>query len=209
LTPATSTGEAVAVDPDAPIAQVGLTPATSTTVGVPLDVGADPAQVGLTTAETTAAGVPVDPDAPVAQVGLTPAASTTQAVPVDPHGQTAPGTVDLIPAETTLNAPAITIQEQEPPEMAISPQTVTLVANTVATLEFDDDFPNMEIVNVTGDAVVYFTFGGTAPVIAAAGCHVLRAEKGSVLRKPKTSGPTVVKFISAGTPTVHARGIAE
>ncbi len=93
--------------------------------------------------------------------------------------------------------------------MAVSPQTATLVANTVATMEFDADFPEMEVSNVDGSAIVYFTFGGTTPVIGAAGCYVLRAEKGAVLLKPKTSGPTVVKFISAGTPTVHARGITE
>lgn len=91
--------------------------------------------------------------------------------------------------------------------MALSPQTATLVANTVATLTFDTDFAQMEVNNVTGDAVVYFRFDGTAPVIGAAGCYVLRAEKGSVTIKPKTSGASVIKLISAGTPTVNVRGI--
>lgn len=208
LSPATTTGEAVAVDPDTTPAQAGLTPAEFTTAAPPVGAAANTVQVELSPAATTGEATAVDPETTPAQAGLTPAGTTAQAVPVDPHGQ---GPVDLTPASTTITAPEITQdhQEQEPPEMAVSPQTVTLVANTVATLEFDDDFPEMEIVNVTGAGIVYFRFGTTAPVIGAAGCHVLRAEKGAVIRKPKTSGPTVVKFISTGTDTVHARGITE
>lgn len=92
--------------------------------------------------------------------------------------------------------------------MAASPQHATLVASTVATLTFDEDFAEVEVTNVDGAAAVYFRFDGVAPVIAAAGTHVLPAAIGSVIRKPKTSGPTVVKLISAGTPKVSARGIA-
>lgn len=91
--------------------------------------------------------------------------------------------------------------------MAASPQHATLVASTVATMTFDEDFTEVEVTNVDGAAVVYFRFDGTNPVVAAAGTHVLPAAVGSVIRKPKTSGVTVVKFISAGTPKVSVRGI--
>lgn len=94
--------------------------------------------------------------------------------------------------------------------MAASPQTAVLVAATVATMTFDTDFTEVEVMNVTGTSPVYFRFDGVAPVVAAAGCHVLAATAGlTVVRKPKTSGPTVVKFISAGTPTVSARNYVE
>lgn len=92
--------------------------------------------------------------------------------------------------------------------MAASPQHATLVAATVATMTFDDDFAEVEVTNVTGSAAVYFTMDGTAPVVAAAGTHVLPAIAGhSVIRKPRASGDTVIKFISSGTPVVSARGI--
>ncbi len=91
--------------------------------------------------------------------------------------------------------------------MAASPQHATLVATTVATLTFDEDFPVVEVSNVDGAAAVYFRFDGTAPTVGGAGTHVLPAEIGSVRRKPKTSGVTVVKLISAGTPKVAVRGL--
>lgn len=92
--------------------------------------------------------------------------------------------------------------------MAASPQHVTLVAATVSTLTFDEDFAEVEVMNVDGTAAVYYRFDGVAPVVGAAGTHVLPAIAGATgIRKPKTSGPTVVKLISAGTPKVSVRGI--
>lgn len=91
--------------------------------------------------------------------------------------------------------------------MAASPQHATLVANTVATITFDEDFPRLEVVNVDGAAEIYFRCDGVAPVIGAAGTHVLPAAIGSVEMSPYSSGATVVKLISAGTPKISARGI--
>jgi hypothetical protein len=94
--------------------------------------------------------------------------------------------------------------------MAVSPQHAVLVAATVATMTFDEDFDKVELMNVTGTSPVYARFDGIAPVVAAAGTHVIPAVAGAtIIRKPKTSGPTVIKFISAGTPTVSARGVVE
>ena len=91
--------------------------------------------------------------------------------------------------------------------MAASPQHATLVASTVATMTFDEDFNEVEIINVTGDALIYVRFDGVAPVVAAAGTYVILDAKGGTKLKPRTSGPTVVKLISAGTPKVSVRGI--
>lgn len=93
--------------------------------------------------------------------------------------------------------------------MAGTPQHATLVAATVATMTFDSDFGEVEVTAVDGAAAVYFRFDGVAPVAAATGTYVLPAVAGYTKTiKPKTSGPTVVKFISTGTPKVSARGIA-
>lgn len=91
--------------------------------------------------------------------------------------------------------------------MAGSPQHATLVADTVTTLTFDTDFRLVEVVNVDGVAEVYFRFGGTAPTVGGVGCHVLPAAVGSVEIEPRTSGATVCKLISAGTPKVSVRGV--
>lgn len=91
--------------------------------------------------------------------------------------------------------------------MAGSPQHATLVAATVTTMTFDVDFGEMEVLNVDGAAEVYFRFGTTAPTVGGTGCQVLPAAIGSVNVKPSTSGPTVLKFISSGTPKVSARGL--
>lgn len=90
--------------------------------------------------------------------------------------------------------------------MAGSPQHVTLVASTVSTVTFDEDFGMVEVTNVDGAAPVYFRMDGTAPVIAATGTHVLPAAIGSLEVAPKTTGVTVVKLISSGTPKVSIRG---
>lgn len=92
--------------------------------------------------------------------------------------------------------------------MAASPQHVTLVADTVATLTFDSNFGRVEVLNVDGAAAVYFRTDGTAPTVAGAGSHVVPAAIGSVEVSDDTAGQnTVVKLISAGTPKVSVRGL--
>jgi hypothetical protein len=91
--------------------------------------------------------------------------------------------------------------------MAGSPQHATLEAAAVTTLTFDQDFGEVEILNVDGAAAVYFRFGPTAPTVAGTGCHVLPAAISAVTVKPMTTGPTVLKLISSGAPKVSARGI--
>lgn len=89
--------------------------------------------------------------------------------------------------------------------MAGSPQHVTLVANTVATLTFDSDAGEVEVLNVDGADAVYVRTDGVAPVVGGTGCDVLPAAIGFVRLKVSTDGPTVVKLISAGTPKVSVK----
>lgn len=96
--------------------------------------------------------------------------------------------------------------------MAGSPQHAVLVANQVMTLTFDVDFVRIEVLSVDGADVIYGTVDGTAPVIGAIGTFILPAAIGAVELTPRTmgvahTGPTVVKLISPGTPTVSVRGL--
>jgi hypothetical protein len=91
--------------------------------------------------------------------------------------------------------------------VAGSPQHATLVANTVTTLTFDQDFNRVEVMNVDGAAEVYFTLDRSVPTVAGTGCHVLPAAIGAVELEPPDNQVTVVKFISAGTPKVSVRGL--
>lgn len=93
-----------------------------------------------------------------------------------------------------------------------SPRHATLAADTVTTLTFLTDYARIEVANVDGAALVYFTVDGTTPGIAATGSQVLPAAIGAVELSPRIqgaphSGPTVVKLISAGTPKVSVRGL--
>lgn len=92
--------------------------------------------------------------------------------------------------------------------VAGSPQHVTLAAGGPATtVTFDQDFEQVEVLNVDGAAAVYFRVGATAPTVEGTGSHVLPAAISSVEVPVYTSGPTVVKLISAGAPKVSVRGL--
>lgn len=77
----------------------------------------------------------------------------------------------------------------------------TLVAATVDTLTFDQDLEQVEIINLTGDAIIYFTVDGSTPTVAGQNTYVLPAAVGSLTLWVPTPGDTVVKLISSGTPT--------
>lgn len=88
-----------------------------------------------------------------------------------------------------------------------NPQHFTLVANTVKTFTLDADYSEVEVTNLDGAAAVYFTVGTATPAVDADGSHVLPAAIGFLTVQPRTSGPTVVKAISAGTPKISVRGL--
>jgi hypothetical protein len=91
-----------------------------------------------------------------------------------------------------------------------NPQHFTLTAGTVKVFTLDADFGEIEVTNVDGTALVYFTTDGSAPAVGADGSNVVTAGPGAFLSvRPRTSGNTVVKVISSGTPKVSVRGITE
>lgn len=90
-----------------------------------------------------------------------------------------------------------------------NPQHYTLAAATVKTFTLDEDYDQVEVTNVDGAARIYFTIGAdSTPAVATDGSHVVAAVAGSrATIRARTSGDTVVKCISSGTPMVSVRGI--
>jgi hypothetical protein len=91
--------------------------------------------------------------------------------------------------------------------VAGSPQHLTLAANTVATVTFDDDFPAVEVTNVDGAARVYFRADKTNPGVAATGSHVIPAAIGSLSVPAPTTGATEVRLIASAACAVSVRGL--
>lgn len=104
--------------------------------------------------------------------------------------------------------------------MTAGPLHATLVANVVTTLSLDlpdppqeylsavPRHPRVEVLNLDGAAIVYFTTSGTAPTVGGTGSHVLPAAVCSVEVDDETAGTgSTVKLISSGTPVVSVRAL--
>lgn len=92
--------------------------------------------------------------------------------------------------------------------MAASPAHRTLVAATVTTITFDDNFGWFEVTNVDGADAVYVSTTGVDPTVAGDGFEVVTAAAGAfAIVQDRTTGNSVVKLISAGTPKVSVRGL--
>lgn len=78
-----------------------------------------------------------------------------------------------------------------------------LVANTVSTVTFDADLNQVEVINAT-NAEVWWTCDGSTPDPATGNGYYIPTT-GIDRREPPTSGVTVVKLISAATPTVRVQ----
>jgi hypothetical protein len=91
--------------------------------------------------------------------------------------------------------------------MAGSPQHLTLAANAVTTVTFDEDFPAVEITNVDGAARVYVRADRVNPGIAATGSHVVPAAIGSLSVPAPTAGATEVRLIASAACAVSVRGL--
>lgn len=76
----------------------------------------------------------------------------------------------------------------------------SLVAATVDTVTMANDFDQVEVLNRDGAAEIYFTVDGSAPTVGGANCQVLPACIGAAICGVASSGNTVVRLISAGTP---------
>jgi len=83
----------------------------------------------------------------------------------------------------------------------------TLVAATVATVTLTVDCRDVEVLNRTGDAEIFFTVDGSTPTVAGDNTHVLPAQIGSLIVAVPETGNTVVKLISSGTPSYAVEGI--
>lgn len=88
-----------------------------------------------------------------------------------------------------------------------SPQHVVLVADEVTTVTLDQDYYEVEVAVIANPATLWFRVDGQVPVAMGDGTHVLPAALSFVTLRPGTSGPTAVKLLSTGTPTVSVRGL--
>lgn len=94
--------------------------------------------------------------------------------------------------------------------MADNPSHLTLSAGVATTVTFTENFGYVEVLNVDGAGAVpvYFTADGSTPTVGGNGCNIVLGSAGAFLVvADKTSGATVVKVISAGTPKISVRGI--
>lgn len=86
---------------------------------------------------------------------------------------------------------------------------LALAANTVDAVEFSSDLTRVEVVKDSG-AAIYFTIDGSEPSIKGTDCFYLPA---GVACSREVSSPayktTVVRLISAGTPTYSVSRVSE
>lgn len=87
----------------------------------------------------------------------------------------------------------------------IGAHNVTLTASEVETFTFGEDLQSVDVIS-DGAAAVYFTLDGSEPTVEGANCYVIPGGFSGVdTRQPRTAQATVVKAISAGTPTVSVQ----
>lgn len=84
---------------------------------------------------------------------------------------------------------------------AIGSPAFALTATAVSTVTFSDDVQSIEVIS-DGTAAVWWTCDGTTPA-ANVGYYIPIV--GVDERQPPTSGNTVVKLWSTGTPTVRVQ----
>ena len=78
----------------------------------------------------------------------------------------------------------------------------TLSAATVDTVTLSRPGSKVEVLNHDGVAAIYFTVDGSTPTVAGAATYVIPAAAGALeVNAEDAQPPTVVKLISAGTPT--------
>lgn len=82
----------------------------------------------------------------------------------------------------------------------------TLVSNQVTTVTLDANYRNVEVLNRSGTAEIYFTVDGAVPTVGGADCQVLPAVVSVREVDSRASGTTVIRLISSGTPTWTVSG---
>ncbi|MFD7705698.1 hypothetical protein [Streptomyces sp. NPDC059786] len=79
---------------------------------------------------------------------------------------------------------------------------LTLTAAEETIVRFAADCDQIEILSHDGTAPIYFTVDGSPAAVEGPTCRVIPASISSATVHPPTPGGTVVRLISAGTPTV-------
>lgn len=82
----------------------------------------------------------------------------------------------------------------------------TLAAGVVTTVTLTQDWNTVEVINRSGTAEIFFRTDGTNPTVGGNDSEMLPAAVGSVVVDVESGAATVVKLISAGTPTYGVRG---
>lgn len=83
----------------------------------------------------------------------------------------------------------------------------TLVASTVDTVTFARDCAEIEVLNLNGAGILYFTTDGSVPTVAGANTHLVPAVAGAGKRVDvRGAGATVVKLISAAATSYSVEG---
>lgn len=84
---------------------------------------------------------------------------------------------------------------------AVGAYALTLTANTVDTVTFGEDLDKLQVVS-DGKAAIYITFGAdSTPAVGSGDAWEIPATPCVATLPVPTAGSTVVKLISAGTPT--------
>jgi hypothetical protein len=89
----------------------------------------------------------------------------------------------------------------------VTATSFSLAAATVDRVTFEGNYERVEVLNRDGADEVYFTVDGADPTVAGDGTHVLPAQIGAVVVPSPGRRSTVVRLISAGTPTYSVRGV--
>jgi hypothetical protein len=93
---------------------------------------------------------------------------------------------------------------------ADSPRYATLTGGAVSTVTFDQDYEQVELLNIDGAAEVSVRVGTTGvadPVAGETGVELLPAAIAPLTLDVHTSGPTVVKLLAATAARVVVRGL--
>ena len=86
---------------------------------------------------------------------------------------------------------------------SIGSPAFALNAGQLSTVTFTEDLLSVEVVS-DGAAPIWWRCDGGTPAIDGQGSYYLPMS-GVDQRQPSSSGPTVVKLLSAGTPTVRVQ----
>ncbi|MEU7170316.1 hypothetical protein ABZ949_02345 [Micromonospora tulbaghiae] len=170
----------------------------------------------ITTAAGTYGGEQVTADQPASMIGLLVEVASA----VTPVSGSVATTWNVAATATGSTATTWNVRQQATGSVtttwAVAPtpgweaavaytQYATLTANTERTFTFATNAGWVEVLNLDGSAEVYFTTDNTSPGVGADGSHVVPAAVAAVEVRDESTGNTVVKVRSAGTPRVGVR----